>query len=182
MDAEDTLISLLREVAGHQYTEHMYKMYKDIHVSADITDKFQSFCDADKICLGLNFSVKVLQSSSWPSTQKNANICFTTSLEASTLAFAAYFENNYKGRKITRTNVQQMEIALHFAHRKYSVLLDLVPMNLLLPFNKQEVATVKELQIITQLPLAVVLSNLNTLLDLTSSMLIAAHVKIPSYD
>lgn len=81
MDAEATLISLLREVAGHQYTEHMYKMYKDIHVSADITDKFQSFCDADKICLGLNFSVKVLQSSSWPSTQKMLTFVLPQELE-----------------------------------------------------------------------------------------------------
>ena len=62
-------------------------------------------------------------------------------------------------------HIEQHRNRVEFSSQEILVSMGVIPMSLLLPFNSQTKVTVQDLQSITQLPVDIVLMNVQTLLD-----------------
>ena len=59
-------IALLVDICGFEYTAKLNRMWQDINTSKGTTEKFKKAMQEEGIDLGIDFSVKLLSTGSWP--------------------------------------------------------------------------------------------------------------------
>lgn len=68
-DAEASMISKLKQACGFEYTSKLQRMFQDIGVSKDLNEQFRNHLLKSNEQLGVDFTIQVLSSGSWPFRQ-----------------------------------------------------------------------------------------------------------------
>jgi len=144
--AEELMISKLKQACGFEYTNKLQRMFQDITpYSKIINEKFRQWIkDKDKN-LGLDFSIQVLGTVSWPFTNQH-EFSLPQELERSVQTFTEFYQQQHSGRKLTWLyNYSKGELMTHCFKNKYTLQASTLQMALLLQFNQSEKLTIKQL-------------------------------------
>ncbi|KAJ3036581.1 Cullin-2 [Rhizophlyctis rosea] len=163
-DAESNMISRLKTACGVEYTSRLQRMFTDMTLSAELTDKFKAFVDNASLDVG----VMILTQGSWPLTGLSATeFQLPAELEKSVLHFTTYYTKNYNGRKLNWLyHLSRADLRLNFTDKRYELNVSLHQLGVLLLFNGAATQTVKEIQEGTKLSEAEIRRVCKTFLDI----------------
>ncbi|KAJ3140802.1 hypothetical protein HK100_009238 [Physocladia obscura] len=100
-DAEASMISKLKEACGFEYTSKLQRMFTDISLSKDLNDTFkdQMVKTHEKEDV-LDFSIFVLNSSSWPFQFSASGFNIPEDLVKTYERFQGFYQSKHSGRKL----------------------------------------------------------------------------------
>ncbi|KAG0413000.1 hypothetical protein HPB47_009864 [Ixodes persulcatus] len=146
-DAEASMISKLKQACGFEYTSKLQRMFQDIGVSKDLNERFRKHMANSEEALGLDFSIQVLSSGSWPFQQSLA-FALPQALERSVQHFTMFYSSQHSGRKLHWLyNMSKGELIANCFHRnRYTLQASTFQMAVLLQYNIELSFTVQQLQ------------------------------------
>lgn len=146
-DAEASMISKLKQACGFEYTSKLQRMFQDIGVSKDLNERFRKHMANSEEALGLDFSIQVLSSGSWPFQQSLA-FALPQALERSVQHFTMFYSSQHSGRKLHWLyNMSKGELIANCFHRnRYTLQASTFQMAVLLQYNTELSFTVQQLQ------------------------------------
>ena len=144
--AEESMISKLKQACGFEYTNKLQRMFQDITpYSKIINEKFRQWTKDKNKNLGLDFSIQILGTVSWPFTNQH-EFSLPQELEKSVQTFTEFYQQQHSGRKLTWLyNYSKGELMTHCFKNKYTLQASTLQMALLLQFNQSEELTIKQL-------------------------------------
>ncbi|XP_054166315.1 cullin-2-like isoform X2 [Oppia nitens] len=167
MDAEESMINKLKQACGYEFTSKLHRMFTDIKVSDDLNNNFNDYVRNNRIELGINFNIYVLQAGAWPLNQSALSpFAIPQALEKSVSSFEKFYASKFNGRKLTWLHhLCQCEIKFGFTKRAYSVVMGTYHMAVLLLFESTDQLTYHELQENTKLTDEQLQRHLQSLID-----------------
>jgi len=149
--AEEAMISKLKQACGFEYTNKLQRMFQDITpYSKSINEKFRQWLEG-KPKLGLDFSIQILGTVSWPFTNQH-EFSLPQELEKSVQTFTEFYQQQHSGRKLTWLyNYSKGELMTHCFKNKYTLQASTLQMAILLQFNQSEQLTIRQLMDSVQL-------------------------------
>ena len=154
MDSEEAMINRLKQACGYEFTNKLHRMFTDMSVSADLNNKFSSHLqNKDRIELGLNFSIYVLQAGAWPLGQScPTDFAVPQELEKSVQRFESFYRDHFNGRKLAWLHhLSQGELKLNYLKKPYIITMQTFQMAMLLMFESVDTLTCRELMDATKL-------------------------------
>ncbi|XP_041478352.1 cullin-2-like [Lytechinus variegatus] len=147
MDAEEAMINKLKQACGYEFTNKLHRMFTDMGVSDDLNNKFARFCQEKETDLGINFSIYVLTTGSWPLGQSALTpFAMPQELEKSVRMFEIFYSEKFPGRKLTWLHhLCTGELKLNYLKKPYIVTTTTFQMAVLLMFNNQDTVQYSEL-------------------------------------
>jgi len=99
-DYESSMISKLKQKCGSEWTQKPQIMFKDIGLSRDLLKKFKEG-QLSKPCLK-DFGVQVLQTNSWPFSQKaeNSQVTLPRELKLCIDKFEIFYQGQHQAKKL----------------------------------------------------------------------------------
>ncbi|CAF0948041.1 unnamed protein product [Adineta ricciae] len=157
IDAEEFMVTKLKQICGYEFTGKLARMFQDIKVSEDLNVKFAEYVRNEPPAtqhqtisniLGLDFNIYVLQANSWPVAQPTANaFILPHTLEKPLHMFEAFYGKKYSGRKLCwMYNLSNAEIRMTHLDRPYFVTMGTYQMAVLLQFNERQQLTINEIE------------------------------------
>jgi cullin 2 len=166
MDAEESMISRLKQVCGYEFTTKMHRIFTDMSVSINLSTKFGDFTRQGDNPVHLDTSVQVLQSGLWPMDSTVPQFALPQEYEKSQQTFEKFYGTTFNGRKLTwMYGHSDTEIELTYLNRTYFITMGTYLASLLLPFNNTESIVFKNLLALTQLERTDLLRNVKVILD-----------------
>eukprot|EP01137_Pigoraptor_chileana_P032706 Opistho-2@22517 len=149
-DAEESMISKLKQACGYEYTTKLQRMFNDVGLSKDLNDRFQQHV-AKSNPLNVDFNIMVLGTGSWPLNPPTTPFTIPEELERSVNRFTGFYQNQHSGRKLNWLHHHSKgEIQVSFApNQKYTLQSSTFQMALLLQFNRNDSLTLEELKAAT---------------------------------
>ncbi|XP_077562806.1 cullin-1-like [Haemaphysalis longicornis] len=146
-DAEASMISKLKQACGFEYTSKLQRMFQDIGVSKDLNEQFRKHMANSEEALGLDFSIQVLSSGSWP-FQQSFTFALPQALERSVQRFTMFYSSQHSGRKLHWLyNMSKGELIANCFHKnRYTLQASTFQMAVLLQYNTETSFTVQQLQ------------------------------------
>uniref|UniRef100_L7M9M6 Cullin-1 n=1 Tax=Rhipicephalus pulchellus TaxID=72859 RepID=L7M9M6_RHIPC len=146
-DAEASMISKLKQACGFEYTSKLQRMFQDIGVSKDLNEQFRKHMSNTEDNLGLDFSIQVLSSGSWP-FQQSFTLALPQALERSVQRFTMFYSSQHSGRKLHWLyNMSKGELIANCFHKnRYTLQASTFQMAVLLQYNIEVSYTVQQLQ------------------------------------
>uniref|UniRef100_A0A023GM12 Cullin-1 n=1 Tax=Amblyomma triste TaxID=251400 RepID=A0A023GM12_AMBTT len=146
-DAEASMISKLKQACGFEYTSKLQRMFQDIGVSKDLNEQFRKHMSNSEDALGLDFSIQVLSSGSWP-FQQSFTLALPQALERSVQRFTMFYSSQHSGRKLHWLyNMSKGELIANCFHKnRYTLQASTFQMAVLLQYNIELSYTVAQLQ------------------------------------
>ncbi|KAK7010319.1 cullin-2 [Biomphalaria glabrata] len=167
MDAEESMITRLKQACGYEFTNKLHRMFTDVSVSSDHVVNFYAFLNERNAALGVNFNILVFQAGAWPITQQN-NISFhiPQQLEKSVRLFEEFYNKKFNGRKLTWMQaLSNVELKLCYLKKSYIVTMSTFQMATLLPFETSDSLHFSDIRTSTDLPEKELVKQLQTLVD-----------------
>ncbi|KAK3804257.1 hypothetical protein RRG08_040764 [Elysia crispata] len=167
MDAEEIMITRLKQACGYEFTNKLHRMFTDISVSSDLVMNFNNYLKERNQNLGINFNILVFQAGAWPIPHQN-NITFhiPQQLEKSVRLFEEFYKEKFNGRKLTwMQSLSNVELKLCYLRKSYIVTMSTFQMATLLPFEVNNSLPFSEIQTSTNLPDKELCKQLQTLVD-----------------
>ncbi|KAJ1510641.1 hypothetical protein HMI55_006909 [Coelomomyces lativittatus] len=166
-DAEAQMIAKLKDVCGFEYTSKLQRMFTDIGVSKDLNDAFRSSMEKQvETHDGIDFSVSVLSTASWPFSPPTTEFMLPEELTLMFERFSKFYYSKHSGRKLNWLfNFSRGELKAHFAPTKtmYTFQVSMYQMGLLLLYNSKLQYTFQELLNLTKLESSILVGNLGVL-------------------
>jgi cullin 1 len=164
-EAEASMITKLKEACGFEYTNKLSRMFQDMGVSKDLERAFlDSLTDRESLgrnrpfptpLITVDFSILVLNTSSWPLTAPSTQFNLPSELIKSYDRFHKFYTTKHSGRKLTwLTNLSRGEMKANYSKHSrvpYTFTVSTYQMGILLTYNTADVRTYEELQAITDL-------------------------------
>lgn len=167
-DLEGSMIGKLKSACGYEYTSKLQRMFTDLSLSRDLNEKFKNYTEEQQKDLGVDFSILVLATGSWPLQAPSTNFSIPRELQDCATAFQAFYGKQHTGRKLNWLhNLSKGELKMRYATTNkagYTLQCSAYQMGVLLQFNQQDSLNTKELQVATQLADNVLINTLRTLL------------------
>ncbi|CAL1537603.1 unnamed protein product [Lymnaea stagnalis] len=167
MDAEESMITRLKQACGYEFTNKLHRMFTDVSVSYDHVVNFNDYLKELNTTLGVNFNILVFQAGAWPITQQN-NISFhiPQQLEKSVRLFEEFYNKKFNGRKLTWMQaLSNVELKLCYLKKSYIVTMSTFQMATLLPFENADSLPFSDIRTSTNLPEKELIKQLQTLVD-----------------
>ncbi|XP_005109508.1 cullin-2 [Aplysia californica] len=167
MDAEESMITRLKQACGYEFTNKLHRMFTDVSVSADHVNNFTTYLRSKNESLGINFNILVFQAGAWPINQPN-NITFNIpmELEKSVQLFEEFYSKKFSGRKLTwMQSLSNVELKLCYLKKSYIVTMSTFQMATLLPFESSDSLQFSDIRTSTGLPDRELCKQLQTLVD-----------------
>ncbi|ERL90945.1 cullin-1 [Dendroctonus ponderosae] len=150
-DAEASMISKLKQACGFEYTSKLQRMFQDIGVSKDLNEQFRNHMAGSNESLGIDFSIQVLSSGSWP-FQQSFTFGLPSELERSVSRFTNFYASQHSGRKLNWLyNMSKGELNTNCFKNRYTLQASTFQMAVLLQFNVADSWTVAQLEENTQI-------------------------------
>lgn len=150
-DAEASMISKLKQACGFEYTSKLQRMFQDIGVSKDLSEKFRKQLNNSVEPLDTDFSIQVLSSGSWP-FQQSIIFSLPTILERSLQRFTDFYRSQHSGRKLNWLyNMSKGEIHYNCLKNRYTLQASTLQMAVLLQYNNSNSWTLQQLHEATQI-------------------------------
>ncbi|VDN59374.1 unnamed protein product [Dracunculus medinensis] len=134
-EAESNMISKLKQMCGFEYTNKLQRMFTDMNLSKDVTEKFKAHLLNSHVNVGLDFSVMVLGAGAWPLT---ASYIFDLPRQFGRCIdlFSEFYHDQHTGRKLTWLfSLSRGELITNCFHRKYTFIASTSQMAILLLYN-----------------------------------------------
>ncbi|CAF1268122.1 unnamed protein product, partial [Adineta ricciae] len=163
IDAEEFMVTRLKEMCGYEFTNKLARMFQDVKVSEDLCMKFFESLKSQSNStiknetmahlLGLDFSIYILQANSWPVSQsQNNTFSVPPLLEKSIRSFELFYNEQYSGRKLSWLhNLSTVDVRMFYFDRPYFVTMSTYQMATLILFNDHQKLSFKELEESTRL-------------------------------
>uniref|UniRef100_A0A061S151 Cullin 3 n=1 Tax=Tetraselmis sp. GSL018 TaxID=582737 RepID=A0A061S151_9CHLO len=162
-DAERMMLLKLKQECGYQFTSKLESMFTDIKTSHDMMKEYKNYCQNHKIDRGLDLSVHVLTTGSWP-TQPGSHCNLPREVEACCEDFRKFYLQSHSGRKLAwQTNMGFADLRASFNTKKHELNVSTYQMCILMLFNDADSLTYKELQEATGIPALDLKRNLQSL-------------------
>jgi cullin 1 len=144
-DAEESILQKLNDICGFEYTAKLNRMWQDINTSKGTTEKFKKALQEEGIELGIDFSVKLLSTGSWPLT-KAFSMELPGVLSNSLRVFKEHYDKKNPRRTLTWLCSQSKgEITANYQSKNYVLVASTIQMAVLLLFNNENQLTVAEI-------------------------------------
>eukprot|EP01113_Clastostelium_recurvatum_P019149 TRINITY_DN225_c0_g1_i1.p1 TRINITY_DN225_c0_g1~~TRINITY_DN225_c0_g1_i1.p1 ORF type:complete len:771 (+),score=282.14 TRINITY_DN225_c0_g1_i1:104-2416(+) len=157
-DLEGTMIGKLKSTCGYEYTSKLQRMFTDMSLSRDLLERFKGHLEglpaAEANLGGVDFSILVLATGSWPLQPPSTNFSIPKELQAAEGLFQKFYQNQHSGRKLNWLHqLSKGELRTRYAGGKtgYTLQCSTYQMGVLLQFNTEEAMSMEEMQISTQL-------------------------------
>jgi len=159
-DQEGTMIGKLKSTCGYEYTSKLQRMFTDMSLSRDLLDRFKQHIEEKHLenqLGGVDFSVLVLATGSWPLQPPSTNFSIPKELQSCEQLFQKFYQGQHSGRKLNWLHqLSKGEVRTRYlpsAKAGYTLQASTYQMGILLQFNNegQDTITAEELQIATQL-------------------------------
>eukprot|EP00123_Amoebidium_parasiticum_P012952 comp21677_c0_seq1/m.30526 comp21677_c0_seq1/g.30526 ORF comp21677_c0_seq1/g.30526 comp21677_c0_seq1/m.30526 type:complete len:741 (-) comp21677_c0_seq1:329-2551(-) len=149
-EAEEAMISHLKQACGFEYTSKLQRMFTDMRVSADINTEFKEQRGTQ---LGTDFHILVLQAGAWPLSQAGAtSFSIPQELERCVQSFELFYGDKYTGRKLNWLHhLSKADIKVNYLKKRYELQATNYQMALLLMYNNADSYTRSEMEAQTQL-------------------------------
>ncbi|KAJ8974475.1 hypothetical protein NQ317_016129 [Molorchus minor] len=145
-DAEASMISKLKQACGFEYTSKLQRMFQDIGVSKDLNEQFRNHLLKSNESLGIDFSIQVLSSGSWP-FQQSFTFGLPSELERSVHRFTNFYSGQHSGRKLNWLyNMSKGELNTNCFKNRYTLQASTFQMAVLLQFNVSDSWTIAQLE------------------------------------
>ncbi|GMH33867.1 hypothetical protein BSKO_01701 [Bryopsis sp. KO-2023] len=162
-DAERSLLVKLKTECGYQFTSKLESMFNDIKTSEDMMRDFKEFVQDGDVELGMDFSVQVLTTGSWPA-QSTAQCHLPQEFENCCAEFQKFYLRARTGRRLTwQTNMGTSDIQGCFGNRKHLLVVSTYQACILLLFNNSERLSYREVAESTGIPHTELKRNLQSL-------------------
>jgi cullin 1 len=149
-DAESSMISKLKEVSGFDYTNKLARMFSDVSISRDITEKFKAKVKDNND--DVDFSILVLGTNFWPLAPQNTDFAVPHEIDGLYKRFTHFYNDLHSGRKLTWLwHVSKTELRTNYLSQKYIFMTSAYQMAILTQFNENTSLTFKDIQAGTQL-------------------------------
>jgi len=148
-DAEESMISKLKQACGFEYTSKLQRMFLDIGVSKGLNEKFKEYL-RNKNPSGsggneIDCNILVLSSGSWPFTQ-SFNFSPPAELEKSVTGFNEFYTKQHSGRKLNWLyHMCRGELVTNGFKQRYTLQASTFQMAVLLQYNTQTCWTAQQL-------------------------------------
>lgn len=169
-DAEASMISRLKSACGFEYTSKLQRMFQDIGLSKDLNESFKKHLESSQTSLGLDFSIQILSSGSWP-FQPPPSFNLPQELERSVSRFNAFYTQKHSGRKLQwlwQNSKGELKFVVNPTEsgspKTFMILASTWQMTVLLQFNDAKAHTIAQLQEYTKIDMSVLLQVLQILL------------------
>ncbi|VVT56546.1 uncharacterized protein SAPINGB_P005144 [Magnusiomyces paraingens] len=154
-DAETNMITKLKGICGSDYTNKLQRMFQDMSVSTEMHDQFKEYLDnADVKPVG-DFTPYVLAESFWPLPPFNSQFNLPPELTVIKDKFTSYYNGKHTGRKLQWLwNFSKGELKANISKSSkvgFTLMVSMVQMAILLPFNDALEYTIEQLKDITLL-------------------------------
>eukprot|EP01114_Cavostelium_apophysatum_P016115 TRINITY_DN4532_c0_g1_i1.p1 TRINITY_DN4532_c0_g1~~TRINITY_DN4532_c0_g1_i1.p1 ORF type:complete len:760 (-),score=226.85 TRINITY_DN4532_c0_g1_i1:63-2342(-) len=154
-DLEGTMIGKLKSTCGYEYTSKLQRMFTDMSLSRDLLERFKNHIEEKSIDLGVDFSVLVLATGSWPLQPPSTNFSIPKELQTCEQMFQKFYQGQHSGRKLNWLHqLSKGELKTRYLPSNkagYTLQTSTYQMGVLLQFNNEESMTAEEIQISTQL-------------------------------
>jgi cullin 1 len=148
-DAEESMITKLKEACGFEYTVKLQRMFNDMQTSRDLYANFKSKFLDQNFDIGVDLSVLVLCTSAWPLSPPSHPFTIPQSLEKGITLSQQFYQNQHSGRRLHWLyNLAKGEVkANYFKHTKagYTLQVSTFQMSVLLQYNNADNYTYDEL-------------------------------------
>lgn len=112
--AENSFLIKLKTECGYQFTSKLDTMFNDVKMSEDIQKDFREYLQERAIDLGIDFTVKVLTTGSWP-LQVPAQCNLPVELQRVCDEFQGFYLQARSGRKLTwQTSMGTVDVSASF--------------------------------------------------------------------
>ncbi|CAF2675205.1 unnamed protein product [Rotaria sp. Silwood2] len=177
IDAEEFMVTKLKQICGYEFTGKLARMFQDIKVSDDLNVEFLEYLKSElsstahnqtmTSLIGLDFNIYVLQANSWPVSQPTTNTFILPHLLEKPLhMFEAFYGKKYSGRKLCwMYNLSNAEIRMTHLDRSYFVTMGTYQMAILLQFNEHQQLTITEVEDATKLNIKELEKQVISLID-----------------
>ncbi|KYR00662.1 cullin A [Tieghemostelium lacteum] len=184
-DLEGTMIGKLKSTCGYEYTSKLQRMFTDISLSRDLLERFNSHIEqnGNGVTLGMDFSVMVLATGSWPLQPPNTNFSIPKELQVCEQLFQNFYQHQYSGRKLNWLHhLSKGELKTKYlptSKKGYTLQCSTYQIGVLLQFNSYDTLSTEEIQESTQLIDSVLKV---TLTSLTKSKILLADPPLEEDD
>ncbi|KAL4402573.1 ubiquitin ligase (cullin) of SCF [Malassezia pachydermatis] len=150
IDAEESMISRLKEICGFEYTSKLQRMFTEAGLSKELNDRFQeSGMQSNK---DLNFYSFVLTSGVWPLQPPSSEFTMPDELQSTHDEFVKFYNTQHTHRQLTWLwHLSTNEIHTTYLPRKYIFSTSTYQTAILLLFNTHSVLTFDEIAEATRL-------------------------------
>ncbi|EGG15794.1 cullin A [Cavenderia fasciculata] len=169
-DLEGVMIGKLKSTCGYEYTSKLQRMFTDMSLSRDLLERFHRHLEQDNqqvLLGGIDFSVLVLATGSWPLQPPATNFSIPKELQACEQLFQKFYQIQYSGRKLNWLHhLSKGELKTKYLSSNksgYSLQCSTYQIGILLQFNTEEELTTDDIQDSTQLIDNVLKSTLTVL-------------------
>lgn len=149
-DAEESMISRLKDLCGFEYTSKLQRMFTEAGLSKELNDRFQAseLAPASPI----SFYSFVLTTGVWPLAAPSSDFRVPAALQPTHDAFTRFYHTQHTHRQLTWLwHLSTNELHATLQGRKYVFLTSTYQAAILLLFNTHEVLTLDELAAETRL-------------------------------
>lgn len=149
-DAEEAMISKLKQCCGYEYTSKLQQMFTDIKLSTEINSKFRKTEVGGSM---VGFKVLVLQSGAWPLGRgQGSSWTLACEQERCVKYFEKFYDSQHSGRKLTWLHhLSTADVTARISTSKYEFVVTAYQMGILLLYNCTDVHTVASLAATTNL-------------------------------
>ncbi|OQV25245.1 Cullin-1 [Hypsibius exemplaris] len=146
-DAEASMITKLKAVAGWEYVTKLQRMFQDITLSTEMKNSFKSHDPSRRNDWKFEFHVQVLASGAWPLNPGSMGLQPPVELERPLTVFNEFYTNKFSGRKLTWVYPNsRCEIATNCYKVKRFLMVSATQAAIILQFNDRDVITYGEIR------------------------------------
>ncbi|RXK41513.1 Cullin 1 [Tremella mesenterica] len=148
-DSESSMINKLKELSGYDYTQKLTKMFTDVNLSRDLTEKFRDRCKSD---LDMDVSMLVLGTNSWPMVPQQTDFAVPREVQDVYDRFNKFHSDVHSGRKLTWLwHVSKNELKTTYLPQRYIFMTSSYQMAILTQFNESDSITYNDILLNTKL-------------------------------
>jgi len=155
-DAESSMISKLKEHSGYDYTNKLSRMFQDVNLSREVTEKFKEKERNSGQSDDVDFSIMVLGTNFWPLAPQTTDFSVPREIQGVYDRFTKYYNDVHSGRKLTWLwHVSKTELRTTYLSQKYIFMTSAYQMAILTQFNENDSLTFKDIQTGTKISEAI---------------------------
>ncbi|TKR66670.1 hypothetical protein L596_022929 [Steinernema carpocapsae] len=185
MDAEESMIAKLKQACGYEFTSKLSRMFTDVGLSRDLTDRFNKNLETTNVKLDMQMNTLVLQAGAWPlqapssftgeqssSQAKNANhsaiplVVVPPEFQTCVDHFEKFYSVSHNGRKLTWLyHMATVEVKLTYLDKPYTVTMSIQQLSIINCFASADSMTVAKIAEVTGITEDLLVKTLRTLID-----------------
>lgn len=151
-DSESSMITKLKELSGYEYTNKLTRMFTDMNLSRDLTEKFKDKERSMGVQADIDFTAMVLGTNFWPTQPPATDYAVPREIDSTYHRFIKFHSDVHSGRKLTWLwHLMKGEMKTTYLSQKYIFITSAYQMAILCQFNESDSHTFQELATGTRL-------------------------------